>query len=166
VKKILIALVGTMLLASSCHSSGGGVLERGGSRIPSDSGVVTDATLERIQLDHTRNYLVDPNVESFTTRSHVATSLLGWGGKFVQIGLNAQKHIIWIAGIGTVVEGTPPVVYYSGIITKSDSSKHQVYFDDGTVLTTQAGVSVPSTGTQVVCKIDPSNGLVTTVTAA
>jgi hypothetical protein len=91
---------------------------------------------------------------------------LSWPGKFVQIGLTKDHKIIWIAGIGTVVQGATPTVYYSGVVTRRDASKHRVYFNDGTVLTTEDGVHVPAKGTQVVCSIDPSNGLVTKLTPA
>jgi hypothetical protein len=167
VRKFLVLLIAspTVFLAS-CHSSGGGVLESGVARVPDDAGIVTDATLERIQLDHKRNYALDPKVESFTTRNHNIQSLLSWPGKFVQIGLTKSRKIIWIAGIGTVVQGPTPTVYYSGIVTRHDASRHRVYFDDGTVLTTEDAVHVPPKGQQVVCSIDPSNGLVTKLTPA
>ncbi len=165
-RRVLVAFGACGVLFASCHSGGGGVLERGNARIASDSGVVTDATLERIQLDHKRNYALDPKVESFTTRNHNVKSLLSWPGEFVQVGLTKDRKIIWIAGIGTVVQGPTPTVYYSGIVTRRDASKHRVFFDDGTVLETEAAVHVPAKGTQVVCAIDPSNGLVKQITPA
>ena len=155
-----------IVLAASCSSGTSGVLEHGGPRIPSDQGVVTESTLERIQLDHKRNYLIDDKVESFTTRSHVVTSLLAWEGKFVQLGLSKSKKVQWIAGIGNVVPGTPPLVFYTGVVTRQESAKRRVYFDDGTVLVAGSGVKVPSKGTEVVCEIDPTTALVTKITPA
>ena len=155
-----------LVLIAACHSTPTGVLERGGSRLPDDSGVVTSATLERIQLAGKRNYSIAPNVESFTTRNHTVQSLLSWPGTYVQIGLDGQHRVAWIAGIGSVVKTQPPVVFYSGVITKIDRSKRQVFFDDGTVLVYARGVHVPAKGDQVVCRIDPSASLVTAIAQA
>ena len=46
------------------------MLKEGTARVPSDVGVATDMTLDRIQLDDKRTYEIADEVESFATRSH------------------------------------------------------------------------------------------------
>jgi hypothetical protein len=161
-------VVAFVLLVAFVSCGGGatkGVLEAGGPRIPNDEGVVTDASFQRIQLGGTRPYAIAANVESFIAASHRVTSLLAWKGKFVQIGLDSGKNVIWIAGIGTVVQGNPPLVYYSGIVDRFDKTRYRVYFRDGTVLRATAAVGAPEIGRRILCQLDASRGVVTKISA-
>ncbi len=164
VRTIVVALA-VLLVFASC-SKQKGVLESGEPRFPDDAGVVTDSTLTRIQLDGKRNYTIADKVESFLTRSHQITSLLAWEGRYVHIGLDTEKHVTWIAGIGTVLKTANRVVYYSGVVDKIDRTKHWLYFDDGTVLQFDDRLHPPGKGTEVVCTLDPDVGVVARVAAA
>jgi hypothetical protein len=162
---LVLALIFVSLFAA-CSGGDESVLRSGEPRFPSDAGVVTDATLTRIQLEGKRNYDIADEVESFKTRSHAITSLLAWEGKYVQLGLNEKKQVTWIAGIGTVLKVPQPVVYYSGVIDRVNRAKHWLYFDDGTVLQFDHRLKPPGKGTEVVCTIDPDVGIVAKVSAA
>ncbi|MEX2537791.1 MAG: hypothetical protein WD646_03970 [Actinomycetota bacterium] len=151
----VLAVVGSL---GAC-SSDTGVLESGEPRIPDDVGIVSDATLDRIQLDGERAYEIREDVESFKTRSHAITALLSWEGKYVHIGLAEDEKVRWIAGIGTV-SGDPKTVFYSGVFERLGSGR-RAYFEDGTVLRLAAGVDTPRKDQEVVCELDPVKDLVT-----
>jgi hypothetical protein len=143
-------------------SSDKGVLESEEPRVPDDVGIVSDATLDRIELDDERTYDIREDVESFKTRSHAITALLSWEGKYVHIGLDEDEKVRWIAGIGTV-SGDPETVYYSGVFERLGSGR-RAFFEDGTVLRLARGLETPRRNQEVVCELDPGRDLVTKLT--
>jgi hypothetical protein len=157
-----VLLLGFALSAVAC-SSNGSVLESDEPRLPDDVGIVTDSTLERIELDDERTYQLRDDVESFKTRSHAITALLSWEGKYVHIGLDDDNKVRWIAGIGTV-SGDPKRVYYSGVFESFESPSRRLIFEDGTVLTLADDVNPPPGGGEIVCELDPVRDRVTRLT--
>lgn len=160
--RLLTMLVVASVVSIASCSAEQGILERGGPRIPDVVGVVTDATLQRIELDHGRVYDIADSVESFLTRSHRVASLLSWEGKYVHIGLDDGK-VSWIAGIGVVVKDKSPRVFYSGVVERLERARSRAFFEDGTVLNLARNVDLPAKGTEVLCEIDVRRGVVTNV---
>lgn len=130
-------------------------------RIPDDEGVVTEVSLERIQLDGERTYVLADEVESFTTRSHEVSPLLGWEGKYVHVGLDGGEQVSWVAGIGTVVRDDPPYTLYTGVFSRLDDETGRAVFADGTALEVSDGLRFPQAGSEAVVTIDPERHLVT-----
>jgi hypothetical protein len=159
---IAIAILAVIGSLGAC-SSDKGVLESDEPRLPDDVGIVSDATLDRIQLDGERAYEIREDVESFKTRSHAITALLSWEGKYVHVGLDEDEKVRWIAGIGTV-SGDPKTVFYSGVLERFDGDSRRAFFEDGTVLRLAAGVDAPRKDQEVVCELDPARDLVTKLT--
>ncbi len=157
------ATAALILATLSACSSNGSVLESDEPRLPDDVGIVSDSTLERIQLDGERTYQLRDDVESFKTRSHAITALLSWEGKYVHIGLDDDKKVRWIAGIGTV-SGEPKRVYYSGIFERFDRGSRRAFFEDGTVLRLADGLGAPRGTGEIVCELDPLRDLVIKLT--
>ncbi len=153
---VVAAFVALAVVACSKEKS---VLEDGGPRIPADAGIATDVTFDRIQLDGKDTYEIRDDVESFATRSHHITALLSWEGKYVHLGLDDEKRVRWIAGIG-LVSGKPPRVTYSGVLESFDASMRQATFEDGTVLVFAKLVKAPKKGREVVADIDADTGVV------
>ncbi len=157
------ALLAFFVLGLFACSSNGSVLESDEPRLPDDVGIVSDSTLERIELDDERTYQLRDDVESFKTRSHAITALLSWEGKYVHLGLDDDKNVRWIAGIGTV-SGDPKIVYYSGVFERFDGSSRRAFFEDGTVLTFDEGLAAPRGTREIVCELDPLRDVVTKLT--
>lgn len=155
-------MLAVALIALAACSSEKSILERGGPRIPDRVGIVTDMTLDRIQLDGGRAYEVSEDVESFATRSHHITALLSWEGKYVHVGLDDDDRVRWIAGIG-LVSGKPPKVAYSGVVKRMENRRGT--FEDGTVLDFESGLKMPAVGREIVVDIDarPNQGQVINV---
>lgn len=130
-------------------------------RIPDDEGVVTEVSLERIELDGERTYGLADDVESFTTRSHEVSPLLGWKGKYVHVGLDGGEQVGWVAGIGTVVQDDPPYTLYTGVFSRLDDETGRAVFEDGTALRVSAGLRFPQAGAEAVVTIDPDSHLIT-----
>lgn len=157
----LFGAVAAFVLALAACSGDGSVLESDEPRVADDAGIVSDATLERIELDGERRYEIRDDVESFKTRSHEITALLSWEGNLVHLGLDGDGLVRWIAGIGVVSDADPPIVVYSGIFERLEAG--QAYFEDGTVLPAEDGLSFPEAGTEVVCEIGASHGRIVSV---
>lgn len=124
-------------------------------RVPDDEGIATDMTLERVQLGGDRTYRISSRVESFRSRSHEVTSLLFWDGKYVQVGLDGNDEVAWIAGLGTVTNTEPPRVQYSGVFEEIDADTGRAVFEDGTTLAVADGVEPPEAGREVAVTVDP-----------
>lgn len=127
-------------------------------RVPDDHGVVSSVTLEQVTLDGKRTYDVSDEVRTFSTYDRALQPLLGFENRYVHVGLRKGK-VVWLAGIGAVVPGKPPAVYYTGTVREVDEEKG-VVFGDGTVLRLADGVEAPGKAAVVQVKIDPSTGLV------
>ncbi len=130
------------------------ILDRG-PRVPSDEGVVTAVTFEQITLESARTYKISKALESFTTRERKTTPLVHWQDRYVHLGLDKEKIVVWVAGIGVVPKGvSDPRVLYAGVFEKIDP-KGRAVFADGTVLRMAAGVVPPEPGKEALVTIDP-----------
>lgn len=130
-------------------------------RFPDDEGMATDMTLERVQLGGDRTYRISSRVESFRSRSHEVTSLLFWEGKYVQVGLDGNDEVAWIAGLGTVTNTEPPLARYSGVFVEVDEDTGRAVFEDGTTLALADGVEPPDSEREVAVTIDPAARAIT-----
>lgn len=164
-RKLLVLLLGASLLAApGCGGGQKSVLEEG-PRFPAAEGVATEVTLERIQIDGKRSYALGENVESFTTRSHEITPLLTWKGKYIHLGLDKDRKVVWVAGIGTVVKSSRPYTLYTGVFEKKDATTGRAVFEDGTTLAVLSGLKLPRPGESVVM-IDPAEHRITKIDGA
>ncbi len=155
-----------LVVAAACTNGEQSILDQG-PRIPDDEGVATDMTLDRIELEGERRYEIAPNVESFKTRSHEITSLLGMERRYVHVGLNDEGQVAWIAAIGAVTQSDPPRVVYVGRFTGIDEETGRAVFDDGTTLALADDVAAPrQREVEVVVTIDPRARLATSIEAA
>lgn len=137
----LPALLLLLLLPGSC--SGGPEEDKKGSgpRYPDDQGVVTRVTFERVELDARHAYPVSLQLESFSTYNRKVIPLLSWKGKYVHVGLDKDRKVVWVAGIGVVDRSVdPPVVYYVSGVIERVNGKRRAIFEDGTVLRLADGV--------------------------
>jgi hypothetical protein len=154
-----------VILAASCSGTGSrrSVLTKQAPRYPDAEGVVVDVNPQRIALDGGRAFRISALVESFTARGHAATSLARWKDKYVQVGVNADKEAVWISGVGVVIKGTPPTVFYTGVFRGLEGRR--AIFADGTVLTLAPGVAAPRKGAESLATLDASRHLVIRLTA-
>jgi hypothetical protein len=152
-----IVLASALVFVTAC--SGREQAIESDRRVPDVSGIATNATLDRLEIDGDRSYEIDRSVESFLTRSHRISPILGWEGKYVHVGLDDDDRVIWIAGIGQV-SGKPPTVFYSGVFESFDRSTREATFEDGTVLKFERGVEAPQRGREVVVQIDAGKDVV------
>lgn len=126
---------------------------------------MTAVTFEKITLEGVRTYQISKTVESFTAREHTTTPLVHWQDRYVHLGLNKAKVVLWVAGIGLVPKGVAdPKVLYSGVFDKLDA-KGRAVFADGTVLKLGPGVTSPESGKTVVVSIDPIAKQIVQITA-
>jgi hypothetical protein len=147
-------MAGALLLAGCSHSDGRRLVLDGRPRIPDVEGVVEKISFDRITLDGGRSYWVRKDLQSFSTYDLAAVPMLYRLGQYVQLGLNGKK-VAWLAGIGVVVRaGTPPVVYYNGVLLRLEGRR--AIFRDGTVLQLAAGVTVPVEQGLVRAELDPA----------
>lgn len=163
-RRRLAALLMLVALAfTSCGRGKDAAVKVPKERFPDDIGVVTDITNERVQLDGKRRYPINSLVKSFSTYStDIVVPLVHRKGQYVHLGLNEDKEVIWISGIGLVVEGDPSVVNYTGYLVRVDKRRRAVFYD-GTVLKVAKGVEVPAKSTRIACKIDPESNEVTSM---
>lgn len=150
--RLLVAALAVLLAACGAREEGSAA-DR--TRIPDAEGVVVDVAPDRMRLDGDRVFRLDPRVESFTARGHAPTALARWKERYVHIGLDEQREVVWVSGIGIVVKSDPPVVLYTGEIERV--SKGRVFFRDGTVLRTRLAVSARG---EAVATIDPKSHLI------
>ena len=146
-----------LLLAAVLSGCSGGDGDRlvldGRPRYPDAEGVVRAVTLERLTLDGNRSWPLRRDLQSFSTYDLGATPVLQRQGHYVQVGLRG-KEVAWVAGIGVVVAGERPVVFYNGHLLRIE--KGRAIFRDGTVLRLAAGVRSPSPEGTVRAEIDPA----------
>ena len=109
----------------------------GSPRYPSDEGVVTAISFERITLDGRRTYEVSRDLRAFSTVTRELEPMLSRRGQYVQVGLDGDT-MVWMAGIAAVVPTTPAAVYYVGRMVSVQDNR--AVFSDGTVLRLAPGV--------------------------
>ena len=160
----LLALAVSLLAAVSlggCNRSSSPVVRLDGSpRFPDDQGVVTAVSRQRLTLDGARTYSISPDLQSFSTYTLSAVSVLQRKGQYVQIGLRG-KTAVWLANIAAVLPSKPPAVYYRGRLLRVD--QRQAIFRDGTVL--RVAPETPAvTGGNVLVRLDPARHVVVDMT--
>jgi hypothetical protein len=141
-----------LVLALAGCSADRSILEQG-ARFPDDEGVVTDITLERMELEDERSFTIVPKVESFKTRSHEPASLLALEGRYVHVGLNEDDEVEWIASVGVVGQDLPSVLY-TGVFERIDRETSRAVFADGTTLRVDDDLESPEEGAEQVATID------------
>lgn len=145
-----------LLLALACCSRRQTTDYSKTERFPDAEGIVTSVDFERIRLDEDPPHVIDRSVQSFSTYNGKVAPLLSWKSKYVHLGLGDRGRVIWVSGIGVVVDDpeTPVVYYTEGVVERVDS-KGRVIFQDGTVLTLDGSVEKPAPKSKVTAKIDP-----------
>jgi hypothetical protein len=120
---------------------------------------------DRLVLDGGRELLIGDELQSFSTYDGSTSPVLGRRGQYVQVGVDGDR-LVWIAGIGVVVDGSPDAVYYSGRLVDVDGAR--LVFRDGTVLTAAQGLDGTDdlVGDDVQAVIDPSTHVVRELLAA
>jgi hypothetical protein len=129
-------------------------------RIPDDQGQVSEIDFESVKLDGRRTYAISSEVQSFSTYTGQVASLLSWKNKYIHIGINQDKQVIWVAGVG-VIDTTvnPPVVRYTnGTLRKVEGRR--VFFADGTVFRVDESVKIPPLRSKLKATIDPKRHVV------
>lgn len=151
--------VALFLLGTACGGGGGDGsslrddLLGGALRVPDDEGVVTAISRETVTLDGARTYAVSEALLSFSAYIRVLEPMQGRRGQYVQIGLDGDT-MIWMAGIGAVVDGSPRSVYFTGTLVRVGAGRAE--FDGGTVFRVATGVRAPSELGPVQAQIDVS----------
>lgn len=161
-----VAAVACLLLLGAGGCSGRQSVFEQGARFPDDEGVVTEATLDRLEIEGDRRYEIAPKVESFKTRSHEPASLLGMKERYVQVGLDGDGAIEWIALVGIVVGDDEPTVLYTGMFDRVDGRTDRAVFADGTTLALADDIDVPRKGQEVAATIDARSHAVRSLQAA
>lgn len=154
VRRLFVLLAVLFLVAASCRR-GPELIFGSGPRFPDDEGLVTDVNFQRVELDDERRYEIRQDVQSFSTYDGSVTPLLHYKDRYVHLGLDDDKRVQWVAGIGLVIGGDPPTVVYNGVVSKADKKKHRLIFKDGTVLTVAKQVELPEPGLKISAKIQP-----------
>jgi hypothetical protein len=149
---LAVAFVAALSLAACNRSSSPVVRLDGSPRFPSDEGVVTAVSRQRLTLDGSRSYAISPGLQSFSTYTLTAVSVLQRKGQYVQIGLNG-KTVVWLANIAAVLPTNPPSVYYRGRLLRVD--QRQAIFRDGTVLRVAPETAAVPAG-DVLVRLDPA----------
>lgn len=154
---LIASLILFLLLASSCRRDQALVDFSQQVRNPDDQGVIVGIDFDRLELEGGVRYDIRTDVQSFSSYNGSVTPLLSWKQRYVHLGLDRDKKVLWIAGIGIVVdsEGRSVVLYSGGVLKELDRSGRMV-FEDGTVLKLAEGVSAPERDSTVMAKIDPS----------
>lgn len=152
-----------LLVAGACGGDDGEgaktVALDGTPRIPDAEGVVTDVSRDRLVLDDGRELAIGDTLQSFSTYDGTTSPVLGRRGQYVQVGVDGDT-LVWVAGIGVVVDGSPDAVYYSGRLVDVDGVR--LVFRDGTVLTAAKGLDGVDglIGSDVQAVIDPASHVV------
>ena len=154
----LLLLVAFLASCSSRNETSKSVADQA-VRKASDEGVVTTVSTERITIDGVHEYSISPNVESFIASSKNVSSVLSTDHRYVQVGLDGSRAVIWIATIGVVSQGTPAIARYSGTLLRKDGKR--AVFKDGTSLAVREGVKFPPSGKKVSVIIDPATHEIT-----
>lgn len=150
---VAAALV-AVALAGACQRGGDGRVPLDGSpRVPDAEGIVTEVTREQLVLDGDRTYGIGDELQSFSSQTMKAVPVLQRKGQYVHIGADGDR-IVWIAAVGSVVPGDPPLVYYTGEL--ESISDGRATFVEGTVLRLRRGVKAPVDTGFVIAEIDPA----------
>jgi len=168
--RVRVAIAVLLLVAlGACGSDddggGGGQIALDGTpRIPDAEGVVREVSRQRLVLDDGSTFTIGDELQSFSTYDASPAPILGRKGQYVQLGTDGNR-VVWVAGIGVVVAGTPDVVYYTGHLDKIDGDR--LVFRDGTVLRTSIarGDLERLLGDDVQAVLDPKTTLVTELAA-
>lgn len=124
-------------------------------RYASDQGVVTQIDFASVKLDGQRGYSIRKDVQSFSTYNGKVTALLSWKDKYVHIGVDDDRNVLWVAGIGVLDRSVdPPLVYYSNGLLKRVDGKRRAIFADGTVLQLDREVEIPPSNSRLTAAID------------
>jgi hypothetical protein len=152
------AAAAVLALSSAVVACGGGaqapeIVLDGSPRRANAEGVVTDVTFERMTLDGTRTFDVDPKLRCFDSGNLKSVPLLQRKGTYVQAGVAGHK-VSWIAGYSAVVElpAKPKLAFHIG--TVKSASAGEVVFKDGSVLKLAPGVAALPAGTSARAEID------------
>lgn len=148
-------LLAAALVWSGCGSGGDGDVRDGTPRYPDDEGVATELTTASITLDGERTYAVSDRLAAFNTYTLELEPMLGREGQYVQIGLDGDT-MVWMAGIGAVVDLDPPSAFYVGELEEvidGDDGRRAV-FVDGTVLRLSPEVDVPESDGPLQARIE------------
>ena len=158
--RLVVAVAALGVSVTACFGGGQprSVLDAG-PRVPDAEGEVTDVSPQRIVLSGRRSFAIAPTVQSFTTRTHDLAPLSGWRGKYVHIGLDDEQEVVWIAGIGVVIQAPPRRVLYTGVFERLDSEGRAV-FSDGTVLRLRSNIETPSEGVETLATISVADMIV------
>ncbi len=152
-------LCAAALTAAACGGDDGEAFTLDSSpRVPDDEGVVTAVSVERVTIDGERTYDVSDELVSFTSASRNVRPLLNFEHHYVHIGLKDDK-VVWLGGIGPVVQGSPPAVYYTGGFRRVEDGR--AVFTDGTTLAIGKDVPQPPAGMVVQARIDPKAKAIT-----
>jgi hypothetical protein len=154
-----------LLLATACTGGVDAIALDGTPRHADAQGVVTAVSNDRLTLDGTKTYDIDPKIQCFSASTQSAIPLAGRKGTFVQLGLDG-KTVKWLAGYSAVIEfpGRPSVAYHNGVL--EEASGRDAIFEDGSVLPVGAGVDAPPPGSRVTAEIDVKKKAITRFTPA
>ena len=143
VRRLLVVglVLGAALVTTACGDEPGSFTE-GQARHPDVAGVVDTATPTAITIDGTR-YPLAEELSSFSTYTLEPIPLRQRVGQYVHAGLDGDGRVVWVAAVGAVLPGTPPVVLYSGRMRSVEDGT--ATFEDGTVLPLGPDVTPPGT---------------------
>jgi hypothetical protein len=155
-------LVLVLVLLHGCFRQGQETVDYSKTaRFPDDQGRVTGIDFSTIQLEGRRSYDISDDVQSFVTYSGKVTPLLSWKDKFVHLGLDKDRKVIWVAGIGVIDRSAgPPSVYYTNATFVRTAPKRRAVFKDGTVLVVPEEVQLPKKDSKVTARIDAEKHVV------
>lgn len=153
-RALLVVLVLAASTVGGCRNddAASGVVLDGSPRVPDAEGIVAEVTRDRLTLAGGKTYEIGDELQSFSSQTMTAVPVLQRKGQYVHIGA-ASGRLVWVAAIGSVVPGDPPVVYYTGTVREVDGRR--VVFDDGTVLRLDSSVQPEVTRGPAVAEIDP-----------
>lgn len=141
-QRLLGGLLAAIVLATAGCGSEPGSFSEGEPREPDVEGVVDAATPTAITIDGTRYPLAD-ELSSFSTYTLEPLPLNQRVGQYVHAGFDGDDRVVWVAAVGAVTDGTPPLVLYSGRLVAIDGGR--ATFEDGTVLRLGPDAAAPDT---------------------
>jgi hypothetical protein len=171
-RSLLVPLLAVVLGLAACSGGDAGaksgpVALDGTPRVPDVQGVVIKIAddFSTITLDGDRTYDLSPALQSFSTIDGSTQPVRRRLGQYVLAGLDGST-MVWIAGVSAVAkaDGGAPVAYYTGNLVEVDAGR--AIFEDGTVLTLDAGVGAPPDAVAVVATIDAEHHVVVELTEA
>lgn len=160
--KRYLAIGLAIALLAGCRSTPQEPEAPGPPYFPDERGIVTSVSVEEIEIDGKKRFPINSFVQSFSTyKPKEARPILFWKNRYVHIGLDENKSVIWVAGVGVVDPTTdPPSVFYADGTLQRVDDKRNLIFKDGTVLRMAKGIQVPKVGRNLTLTIDPEKDLV------